>query len=53
MKILTPNFIAAIIAYYVTNMAINNSPHGWYGVLAGGLVSGLVAVFYTGNKEYA
>ena len=45
MTIFTPNFIAAAIAYFVTNMAINNSPRGWYGVFAAAVVGGLVDVF--------
>jgi uncharacterized membrane protein YeaQ/YmgE (transglycosylase-associated protein family) len=43
MTIFTPSFIVAAIAYFVTNTLINNSPHGWYGVLAAGVVGGLVA----------
>ena len=41
--IFTPNFIVAAIAYFITNMFINNSPHGWEGVIAAAVVSGLVA----------
>ena len=40
--IFRPEMIAGIIAYAVTNNVINNSSHGWEGVLAGALVSGLV-----------
>tara|TARA_B100002051_G_C16463820_1_gene499791 strand:+ start:57 stop:218 length:162 start_codon:yes stop_codon:yes gene_type:complete len=40
--IFTPNMIAGAITYFFTNMAINNTSHGWEGVLVGALVSGLV-----------
>ena len=49
--VFTPHFIAGAIAYILTNMAINNSAHGWHGVIAGGVVSGLAAVLLYGKKE--
>ena len=44
MKMLTPEFIAAAIAYFCTNMYINDSSRGWEGVIAAGVVGGLVGV---------
>ena len=41
------NTIAGIIAYTMTNYMVNNSPHGWEGVLAGAIISGIVASFMT------
>ena len=46
MKMLTPEFIAAAIAYFCTNMYINDSSRGWEGVIAAGVVGGLVGVLY-------
>tara|TARA_Y100000031_G_C8185437_1_gene368706 strand:+ start:719 stop:874 length:156 start_codon:yes stop_codon:yes gene_type:complete len=46
MTIFSPNLIAAAIAYFGTNMAINNSPRGWYGVFAAAVVGVLVDIFY-------
>ena len=50
MTIFRPDFIVGAIAYGVTNMLINNSLHGWYGVLAAGVVGGLVAGISYGKK---
>tara|TARA_B100001250_G_scaffold413740_1_gene448893 strand:- start:1989 stop:2150 length:162 start_codon:yes stop_codon:yes gene_type:complete len=40
--IFTPNMIAGAVAYFCTNMAINNTSRGWEGVLVGAIVSGIV-----------
>ena len=42
--VFTPNFIAGAIAYFCTNMLMNDTSHGWQGVIAAILVSGLVSV---------
>jgi len=41
--IFKPHTIAAIMTYFFTNMAINNTSHGWEGVITGAIASGLVA----------
>ena len=41
--IFRPHTIAAIMTYCVTNLLINNTTHGWEGVFAGAIASGLVA----------
>ena len=43
--------IAGIIAYSVTNNMVNDTNHGWEGVLVGALVSGLVAMM-TAEEAY-
>ena len=49
--IFTPNLIAGAVAYFFTNMLINDTSHGWEGVLAGALVSGLVGALNVQRGE--
>ena len=49
--IFTPSMIAGSIAYFITNMAINNTSHGWEGVIVGALISGLVGALDLQREE--
>ena len=49
--IFTPNLIAGAAAYFFTNMLINDTSHGWEGVIAAYLVGGLVSVLRVHRGE--